>query len=84
MLLTCLIDGLPGAACPADPLSHWQACLPHASWPVVVSPSLQSPSRPLFDKQQADRCRLGAPEAQERQRGRGRGGHGPAPASFAP
>ena len=74
MLLACLMaDGLPGAGAdsPTDPLSHWQDCLPRASWPVVASPSLQPPLPPC---RQADRCSVGAPEARERQRGRGRGG----------
>ena len=74
-------DGLQGAHCSAGPLSHRQARLLRSSWPLVASPSLQSPLPP---GRQADRCSVGAPGAQERQHGRGRGGQGPAPTSSAP
>ena len=70
-LLCCLLaHSLPGRLAPF-------AARPGLSWPAHRSNAPSPPGR------QVDRCRVGIPEAQERQRGRG-GGQGPDPASSAP
>ena len=80
MLLACLMACQEHTAMlthsPTD--RHAWIARPGPSWPAHRSNPLSPPVR------QADRCRLGTPEAQERQRGRGRGGQDPAPASYAP